>query len=124
MDVLAANPLRYALFADFASRPHRDRNFARFVFLDQAALSLYTEWERVAQDTVAALRLYAGRHTDDPQLTELIGELSLHSDTFRRLWADHDVRAHTTGIPVPTPNMRGTSVPPLQPDSDESPPVS
>ncbi|MFI6309566.1 hypothetical protein ACIBEK_05335 [Nocardia fusca] len=30
------------------------------------------------------------------QLTELIGELSLHSDTFRRLWADHDVRAHTT----------------------------
>ncbi|MFF3089938.1 helix-turn-helix transcriptional regulator [Streptomyces nojiriensis] len=97
LDVLAANPLGYALFADFASRPHRDRNFARFVFLDQAALSLYTDWERVAQDTVAALRLYAGRHADDPQLTELIGELSLHSDTFRRLWADHDVRAHTTG---------------------------
>ncbi|MFE9888882.1 hypothetical protein [Streptomyces scopuliridis] len=29
--------------------------------------------------------------------TELIGELSLHSDTFRRMWADHDVRAHATG---------------------------
>ncbi len=43
------------------------------------------------------LRLYAGRHPDDPQLTELIGELSLHSDTFRRMWADHDVQAHTTG---------------------------
>ncbi|MET9819510.1 transcriptional regulator, partial [Streptomyces sp. NPDC006355] len=39
----------------------------------------------------------AGRHPDDPQLTELIGELSLHSDTFRRMWADHDVQAHTTG---------------------------
>ncbi|MFF7856234.1 helix-turn-helix domain-containing protein [Streptomyces sp. NPDC007904] len=97
LDVLAANRLGYALFADFASRPHRDRNFARFVFLDQAALSLYTDWERVARDTVASLRLYAGRHAGDPQLTELIGELSLHSDTFRRLWADHDVRAHTTG---------------------------
>ncbi|MEU1173366.1 helix-turn-helix transcriptional regulator [Streptomyces microflavus] len=97
LDVLAANPLGYALFTDFAARPHRDRNFARFVFLDQAALSLYTDWERVARDTVAALRLYAGRHGDDPQLTELIGELSLHSDTFRRFWADHDVRAHTTG---------------------------
>ncbi|MFD5140602.1 helix-turn-helix transcriptional regulator [Streptomyces sp. NPDC058378] len=97
LDVLAANPLGYALFTDFAARPHRDRNFARFVFLDQAALSLYTDWERVARDTVAALRLYAGRHGDDPQLTELIGELSLHSDTFRRLWADHDVHAHTTG---------------------------
>ncbi|MFG2416720.1 helix-turn-helix domain-containing protein [Streptomyces goshikiensis] len=94
---MAANPLGYALFADFASRPHHDRNFARFVFLDQAALSLSTDWERVAGDTVASLRLYAGRHADDPQLTELIGELSLHSDTFRRLWADHDVRAHATG---------------------------
>src|SRR6266851_3031658 len=31
------------------------------------------------------------------QLTELIGELSVHSDTFRRLWADHDVLAHSTG---------------------------
>ncbi|MEV0362127.1 helix-turn-helix transcriptional regulator [Nocardia fusca] len=97
LDVLAANPLGYALFADFVSRPRRDRNFARFVFLDQAALSLFTDWERVAGNTVAGLRLYAGRHGDDPQLTELIGELSLHSDTFRRLWADHDVRAHTTG---------------------------
>ncbi|MFD9502535.1 helix-turn-helix transcriptional regulator [Streptomyces sp. NPDC060035] len=97
MDVLAANRLGYTLFADFASRPHRERNFARFVFLDEAALSLYIDWERAARDTVAGLRLYAGRHADDPQLTELIGELSLHSDAFRRLWADHDVRAHTTG---------------------------
>ncbi|WP_405658484.1 helix-turn-helix transcriptional regulator [Streptomyces sp. NBC_01166] len=97
LDVLAANPLGYALFADFASRPHRERNFARFVFLDRAAPALYADWEKAARDTVAGLRLYAGRHADDPQLTELIGELSLHSDTFRRLWADHDVRAHTTG---------------------------
>ncbi|MFD6185943.1 hypothetical protein [Streptomyces goshikiensis] len=59
LEVLAANPLGCALFADFASRPHRDRNFARFVFLDQAALSLSTDWERVARDTAASLRLYA-----------------------------------------------------------------
>ncbi|MBK6012867.1 helix-turn-helix domain-containing protein [Streptomyces sp. MBT53] len=97
MDVLAANRLGYALIADFQSRPHRERNAARFVFLDDAARALYTDWERVATDCVATLRLYAGRHPDDPQLTELIGELSLHSDTFRRLWADHDVQAHTTG---------------------------
>ncbi|MDH6292792.1 helix-turn-helix transcriptional regulator [Rhodococcus opacus] len=98
LDVLAANALGYALFADLASRPPRDRNFARLVFLDQTALGLFTDWERVARDTVAGLRLYAGRHGDDPQLTELIGELSLRSDTFRTLWADHDVRAHTSGI--------------------------
>ncbi|WSA74709.1 helix-turn-helix transcriptional regulator [Streptomyces sp. NBC_01799] len=97
MDILAANRLGYALITDFQARPHRDRNAARFVFLDEAARTLYTDWERVAADCVATLRLYAGRHPDDPQLTELIGELSLHSDTFRRIWADHDVQAHTTG---------------------------
>ena len=46
---------------------------------------------------MAALHLHAGRHPEDPQLTELIGELSLNSTTFRRLWADHDVLAHATG---------------------------
>ncbi len=96
-DVLAANRLAYALYTDFEARPRRERNFARFVFLDEAARRLYADWERVAGDCLAALRLYAGRHPDDPQLTELIGELSLHSDTFRRLWADHNVVAHTSG---------------------------
>jgi transcriptional regulator with XRE-family HTH domain len=97
MDVLAANRLGSALFTDFQARPHRERNFARYVFLDQAARELYADWEKAAGDCVAALRLYAGRHPDDPQLTELIGELSVHSDAFRRLWADHDVLAHSTG---------------------------
>ncbi|MEV6808902.1 helix-turn-helix transcriptional regulator [Streptomyces sp. NPDC051132] len=96
-DVLAANRLAYALYTDFEARPRRERNFARFVFLDEAARALYADWEKVAGDCLAMLRLYAGRHPDDPQLTELIGELSLHSDTFRRMWADHDVQAHTTG---------------------------
>lgn len=97
MDVLAANRLGRALLTDFEARPRRERNSARFVFLDEAARTLYRDWERVAGDCVATLHLYAGRHPEDPQLTELIGELSLHSDTFRRMWADHDVQAHTTG---------------------------
>ncbi|MFJ4641989.1 helix-turn-helix transcriptional regulator [Streptomyces bobili] len=96
-DVLAANRLAHALYTDFEARPRRERNFARFVFLDEAARTLYADWDQVAGDCVALLRLYAGRHPDDPQLTELIGELSLHSDTFRRLWADHDVIAHASG---------------------------
>ncbi|WP_330350891.1 helix-turn-helix transcriptional regulator [Streptomyces sp. NBC_00582] len=96
-DVLAANKLAHALYTDFEARPRRERNFARFVFLDEAARTLYADWNQVAGDCLAMLRLYAGRHPDDPQLTELIGELSLHSDTFRRMWADHDVQAHTTG---------------------------
>ncbi|MEV0907309.1 MmyB family transcriptional regulator [Streptomyces hokutonensis] len=46
---------------------------------------------------VASLHLYAGRHPRDPQLADLIGELSVRSEAFRRLWADHDVPARTTG---------------------------
>ncbi|MGW6333997.1 MmyB family transcriptional regulator [Nocardia rhamnosiphila] len=49
---------------------------------------------------------YTGRHGDDPQLTEPVGELSLHSGTFRRLWADHDVRTHTTGRICRRPGVR------------------
>ena len=97
MDVLAANKLGYALFTDFEARPRRERNFARYLFLDEAVRALYADWDFAARDCVATLHLYAGRHPDDPQLTELIGELSVHSDIFRRMWAEHDVLAHTTG---------------------------
>lgn len=34
---------------------------------------------------------------DDPRLRALIGELSLKSPEFRRLWARHEIRAKTTG---------------------------
>lgn len=43
------------------------------------------------------LRYSAGRHPEDRQLNELIGELSVRSPEFRRWWADHNVRKHSTG---------------------------
>lgn len=78
------------------ARPPRERNFAYFVFLDEAARTLYADWERADGDCVAMLRLYAGRHPDDPRLVELIGELSVRSNDFRRMWGDHDVLAYMT----------------------------
>ncbi len=36
------------------------------------------------------------RRTSPAPLNQ-VGKGSLHSDTFRRMWADHDVLAHTTG---------------------------
>ncbi|MGW4386221.1 helix-turn-helix transcriptional regulator [Streptomyces sp. NPDC004685] len=98
MDVLATNRLASALYTDFQARPHAERNFLRYLFLDEAARTLYGEhWNKAAAETVATLHLYAGSHPDDPQLTDLIGELSLHDADFRSMWADHDVRAHATG---------------------------
>ena len=40
---------------------------------------------------VSDLRMYAGCSADDPQLSALVGELSVKSEEFRRLWAAHTV---------------------------------
>lgn len=98
MDMLSANRLARALIGDFEALPPRERNLLRFTFLDESARELYTDWEEVARDNVAILRLDAGRHPDDPLLTELVGELAVKSEEFRRWWADHNVRERTHGI--------------------------
>ena len=46
------------------------------------------------------LRIEAGRHPDDPELVELIGQLSTRSPAFRTRWAANDVRAHRGGTKV------------------------
>jgi transcriptional regulator with XRE-family HTH domain len=97
MDVLAWNRLNAALLVDWDSLPREQRNAARHFFLDEGARELYVDWDENAEATVAYLRLAAGRHPDDPGLTELIGELSMKSEAFRRLWARHDVREKTHG---------------------------
>ncbi|MGW7259148.1 MmyB family transcriptional regulator [Streptomyces sp. NPDC054834] len=44
------------------------------------------------------MRAAAGATPYDRTLTDLVGELSTHSDTFRRLWARHDMRAWGRGV--------------------------
>ncbi|MCP2168913.1 hypothetical protein LX83_005793 [Goodfellowiella coeruleoviolacea] len=97
LDVLAWNELARLLIVDFPTLPAAERNMARLVFLDEASRDLYPDWETKARDTVANLRYDAGRHPDDPQLAGLVGELSLASSDFRRLWAEHNVHAKNRG---------------------------
>ncbi|MDR7275082.1 helix-turn-helix transcriptional regulator [Catenuloplanes atrovinosus] len=97
MDVLAINRTARALLGDLQALPARERNYARFVILDENARSLHAHWSTIASETVAALRLYAGRHPDDPDLSALVGELSVRSEDFRRWWADHQVLTRTSG---------------------------
>ncbi|MGW5648601.1 helix-turn-helix transcriptional regulator [Saccharopolyspora sp. NPDC003752] len=97
LDVLASNRMARALLTDFEALPHRDRNMVRFMFRDETARSLYAHWDVVAPTLVASLRLDAGRHPNDPLLAELVGELSVADEDFRRWWADHDVHQRTHG---------------------------
>ncbi|SFI91057.1 helix-turn-helix transcriptional regulator [Amycolatopsis sacchari] len=88
LDVLAANPLAQALYAPAGPEP----NLARFCFLGPSAPEFYADWEAVARKGVAALRIAAGEDPDDPRLTDLIGELTVKSAEFVRLWSRHEVR--------------------------------
>jgi transcriptional regulator with XRE-family HTH domain len=97
MDLLAANQLGRALYAEHFASPARPANSARYIFLDPRAASFYLDWDRVANDAVAILRSEAGRNPFDRDLSDLVGELSTRSELFRMLWAKHDVRFHDTG---------------------------
>ncbi|MFF7990389.1 helix-turn-helix transcriptional regulator [Kitasatospora xanthocidica] len=105
MDVLAWNALGDAVNG-FSTRrdgggaggPDGPPNQARHAFLDPAARDHYRQWDAVAAETVSYLRRDAGLHPEDPALSTLVGELSVRSEEFRRLWADHCVREKTHGV--------------------------
>ena len=96
-DLLAANPMAQALYAPMLADPRRPANTARFTFLSPQAKDFYRDWDQTARDMVAVLRAAAGHDPHDKALTELIGELSTRSETFRTRWAAHNVRFHRTG---------------------------
>lgn len=96
-DLLAANHLGRALYADLYADPTRPPNFARFTFLDPAARRFFPDWALAADMSVANLRTAAGQDPHDRELHDLVGELSTRSDDFRRRWGSHDVRAHGSG---------------------------
>jgi transcriptional regulator with XRE-family HTH domain len=97
MDILAANRLGHAFYSQHFDSPHGPANSARFIFLDPRATDFYVDWEQVATDAVAILRSEAGRDPHDRGLSDLVGELSTQSETFRTRWAAHNVRFHDTG---------------------------
>jgi transcriptional regulator with XRE-family HTH domain len=95
LDVLAANALAGAVSPRLVAGGNRLRD----VFLDEAEKDLFEDWERAAAALLAGFRRTVGHSIDDPRVVELVGELSLASPEFRRLWARHDV-AERTGASV------------------------
>jgi transcriptional regulator with XRE-family HTH domain len=94
-DFVAANALGRALMCELfeAERP----NQARYVFLDPRARRYFREWDEVAGDTAAMLRLESGRSPGDPALAVLIEDLLDASADFRLRWESGDVRLSQGG---------------------------
>ncbi|MGW4565409.1 helix-turn-helix domain-containing protein [Streptomyces sp. NPDC004561] len=97
-EILAWNRMAAAVFGDWAELPAAERNWARLVFLKPEYRELFVDWEQKAIDIVCALRMDAGCYPDDPRLSALVGELSVKSGEFRRLWATHDVKEKSHGL--------------------------
>jgi transcriptional regulator with XRE-family HTH domain len=93
MDVLAANPLATALVPYYRVGV----NLVRASFLDPQIDETHGDRDRATETAVASLRALTGPDVDDPQLEELVGELSVRSERFRKLWARHDVKPKRSG---------------------------
>ena len=88
-EVLATNRLATVLAPSIQPGANRLRS----MFLDADERELYPEWEQTISGMVASFRASLGSDVEDPRTAQLVGELSLASEPFRRLWARHDVKA-------------------------------
>ncbi len=102
-DILALNPLARALYSPVldsavaGATAKRAANTTRFIYLDPAAREFFVDYDRMAADAAAMLRLEAGRSPHDKGLITLVGELSTQSELFRQHWASHNVKFHRSG---------------------------
>jgi transcriptional regulator with XRE-family HTH domain len=97
-DILAANTMGRALYAPVFDDPRTPPNTTRFTYLNPAAREFWRDYDQVANDGAAMLRLEAGRNPHDAALIRLVGELSTQSELFRERWASRDVVYHRSGI--------------------------
>ncbi|MEV2275588.1 helix-turn-helix transcriptional regulator [Nocardiopsis sp. NPDC049922] len=91
LDVVAWNAVGGELIGGVGEPGRRDRNQARFLFLDPAARGVHPEWEARAAEAVGQLRVFAGRFPEDGELAALIADLSERSEDFVRIWGSGEV---------------------------------
>jgi hypothetical protein len=97
-DIIAANSMGRALYSPVFDDPRRPVNTTRFTYLNPAAREFWRDYDQIANDAAAMLRLEAGRNPHDPELIQLVGELSTQSELFRERWASRDVVFHRSGL--------------------------
>lgn len=101
-NIVGWNRLGRALLAPHLSMeaPYGEHppNKVAMIFTDAQSRTLHRNWEYEAYLAVASLRYVSGTFADDTHLAQLIGELSLASTDFARMWAEHPVTMCTHGV--------------------------
>ena len=98
LDLLDWNPMAQALLGDPADLPPGRLNMLLLLFDDALTGGRSCpDWERQALDYIGMMRAAVADDPTHPRATAIVGELSIRSAEFRRLWARHDVRASVSG---------------------------
>lgn len=98
LDLLDWNPMAEALLGDPADYPPERLNMLLLLFDDTATHQRSCpDWERQALDYIGMMRAAVATDPTHPRATAIVGELSIRSPEFRRLWARHDVRESVRG---------------------------
>ncbi|WP_431977688.1 helix-turn-helix transcriptional regulator [Micromonospora haikouensis] len=98
LDLLAWNPLAQALLGDPDGHPPERLNMLLLMFDDAlTGQRSCPDWERQALDYIGMMRVAVAADPTHPRATAVVGELSIRSAEFRRLWARHDVRESVSG---------------------------
>ena len=98
LDLLDWNPMAQALLGDPADHPPGRLNMLLLLFDDALTGGRSCpDWERQALDYIGMMRAAVADDPTHPRATAIVGELSIRSAEFRRLWARHDVRASVSG---------------------------
>ncbi|WP_460063009.1 helix-turn-helix domain-containing protein [Streptomyces sp. YKOK-I1] len=100
LDILAWNPMAAALFGTGFTAPTARPNYIRQLFTDPAMRTLYADWEESARNAVAVLRQQATACPGDRGLTDLVGDLSVSDDHFRKWWGGRQVVPRGGGVKV------------------------
>jgi len=98
LDLLAWNRMAEALLGDPHGHPGERLNMLLLMFDDTLTSERRCpHWEQQALDYIGMMRAAVATDPTHPRATAIVGELSIRSAEFRRLWARHDVRESVSG---------------------------
>lgn len=101
-NILAWNPQAEGLFGDWLAKDSSSiaPNLLRLVFTHVNAKTFIMDWETRCRRLVAEFRADCRSRLEEPELQNLVNELSRSSAEFDQFWKQHDVLERQGGLRV------------------------